>query len=111
MSDGSERIPIQPYQPCNGTEGEWFTSQFCERCVKDCAINRCDGPDPVWEDGCQILARAYAYKIGDAKYPSEWVRIGDEPQCTAFVEDVGQKWPPDATVIELEAAGQRRLVP
>lgn len=110
MSDGSERIPIRPYQPCNGTEGEWFTGQFCARCVKDRAVNQ-GGNDPDWSNGCRILADSYAYKVGDAKYPSQWVRIGDEPQCTAFVEDVGQKWPPDPTAIELEAAGQQRLMP
>lgn len=104
----NDRITIRPYRPGTGTEGACFQEEFCCRCVKDAAVNR-HGDDPEWEDGCQILARAYAHDIGEKGYPTEWIVVGDEPQCTAFVEDIGQKWPADATPYELEAAGQRRL--
>ena len=59
----------------------------------------------------KILAASYAFNVGEKGYPGEWIEVGDDPQCTAFVEDVGQKWPPDTTPYELEAAGQQRLVP
>lgn len=109
MSDRDD-IPIRPYRPGSGTEGAGFQEEWCCRCVKDRAVNG-SPEDPDWSNGCSILADSYAYEVGDAKYPTAWISVGGVPQCTAFVEDVGQKWPPDATAIELEAAGQRRLVP
>jgi hypothetical protein len=106
MSDRDD-IPIRLYRPANGSEGLCFQAQFCDRCVKDRGF-----PDDDKEDGwCPLIANALAYDITDPKYPQQWVLVGDEPQCTAFVEDVGQKWPPEATAYELEAAGQGRLIP
>lgn len=105
----NDRIPIRPYRPGTGTEGMCFQEEFCCRCVKDAAVNRSD--DPEWEDGCKLLAAAYAFNIGEKGYPTEWIIVGDEPQCTAFVEDVGQQWPALPTSYELEAAGQQRLIP
>lgn len=99
---------IEPFRPSNGDHGDWFQSEFCERCINDAAVNR-GGDDPDWSSGCQILARALACGIQDADYPKEWVRIDGEAQCTAFVEDVGQKWPADPTPEDLERAGQMRL--
>lgn len=71
----------KPYRPSNGTEGEIFQSQFCERCEKDRYESR----------PCLILGRIMALNINEPGYPKEWVRdVGVEwpgnPRCTAFVE-------------------------
>ncbi len=95
--DASDRIPIRLYRPSTGTEGAAFQERFCVRCVKD------------RQNDCGILAASYAFSIDDVSYPRQWVEIGDEPQCTAFVEDTGQEWPAPPTRFELEAAGQQRL--
>jgi hypothetical protein len=63
------------YRPSNGTEGDCFMGQFCERCVKD---------DPDNENYCDILANSMAYGIHDPQYPREWVRGAAGPTCTAF---------------------------
>lgn len=106
MSDRDE-IPIRLYRPGSGTEGMCFHEAWCDKCVKDRGF-----PDDDQEDGwCPIIAAAHAFDVADPKYPQQWIVVGDEPQCTAFVEDVGQPWPAPATPYELEAAGQRRLLP
>lgn len=93
---------LRPYRPSNGTEGAAFQEQFCERCIKDHAVNR-GGDDPDWENGCQILARATAQ--GGVK---EWVEMDSGPFCTAYVPDEGQD-PNEPTKLELERAGQLPL--
>ena len=56
---------MKSYRPSNGTEGHWFESQWCNRCVK--------------ESGCTILTGAYA-----GKSPKQWVEGDDGPRCTSF---------------------------
>lgn len=94
---------LRPYRPSNGTEGCWFITTFCERCIKDAAVNR-GGSEPRYEDGCQILARSFAE--GGAP---EWVEMDSGPFCTAYVPDEGQD-PNEPTKPELERAGQGRLI-
>jgi hypothetical protein len=81
-----------PYQPSNGTEGEYFFDDWCRKCERDKDMNGTKddcGPD----DWCPIIAASMAYKVGDAKYPPEW-RYDAEgyPECTAFVP-VGEPIP------------------
>lgn len=66
---------FRPYRPSNGTEGDIFMAQWCERC----ALADYNG------DGCMIQLRALAHSIGDPEYPAEWrLTNGGAPQCTAF---------------------------
>lgn len=55
----------KPYMPSNGTEGEWFESQWCADCHHD--------------EDCSIAIAAYC---GDQ--PDEWIYRDDKPTCTAF---------------------------
>lgn len=61
------------YRPSNGSEGEWFMSQWCERCIKD-------SPNQP----CSIIGRAMGMDLDDAGYPAEWIEDGHGPRCTAF---------------------------
>jgi hypothetical protein len=62
-----------PYRPSNGTEGDIFEAEFCERCKN-------------WRDGeCEINMRAYFNEIEDSAYPKEWIKENGEPRCTAFI--------------------------
>lgn len=63
------------YRPSNGSEGEWFQHQWCNRCEKD---RREDRP-------CKILSRSMAYDIDEPGYPREWVYAENgHPMCTKF---------------------------
>ena len=68
---------MEKYRPSNGAEGDSFMANYCEKCAKDDIDNRVM---------CLIIARTMAYDVDDPKYPSEWVRDGDEVKCTAFQE-------------------------
>ncbi len=69
------------YQPSNGTEGECFQAEWCERCKRDQAFRA----DPDSAEGCPILTNTMAYDIGDPEYPAEWIETeGGESKCTAF---------------------------
>lgn len=70
----------KPYRPSNGSEGMAFEAAFCA----DCHYEDRDRNDPLdMSDGCNILARALAFQIGDPEYPKEWIRDPD-PRCTYF---------------------------
>lgn len=107
----------KPYEPSNGTEGCWFTDKFCFQCEKDRKYHSAEEPKP--EDGCEIIANAFAFSKGDKEYPQEWVEDddGSNPRCTAFME----YQEPDGREIDpadrdrryreqAEARGQMRLV-
>lgn len=49
-----------------------------------------------YANGCDILVRSLAFGTDDPDYPTEWVRIDDEPTCTAFLEDGGDEPDPPA---------------
>jgi hypothetical protein len=70
-------MKIRPYRPSNGTEGEIFMEQWCERCQHD---------DQEFEEYCPIVADTMAFDIGDKDYPKEWIyKPGtDIPICTNF---------------------------
>jgi hypothetical protein len=94
--DRTEVTLTEPYQPCNGTEGEWFFEEWCEHCARDRVLNGeartlKEQEDP--DNWCPIIARTMAFNVGDAEYPVEWIRdVGEwpgNPRCTAFVP-VGQ---------------------
>jgi len=69
----------RPYRPSNGSEGEGFEAQFCNRCTRDQDFRDNDG------DSCQILAAVHAWPISDPNYPKEWVTDDKKgARCTAF---------------------------
>lgn len=55
----------RPYRPSNGTEGDWFMSQWCFKCIK--------------ESDCTILNGAMA-----GKQPQQWLQDERGPRCTSF---------------------------
>ncbi len=76
----------QPYRPCNGDEGLWFESQWCEKCQHDAAYRA----NPDHADACKIWTNAMAFDLNDDEYPMELI-CDDEgwpgnPRCTAFEE-------------------------
>lgn len=95
------------YRPSNGSEGMYFTAEFCERCVHDKFTEN----NP--EDGCPQLAASLAFGVKDPEYPREWI-YDDEGHgtCTKFLLD-GSKEAEDDQIRHhqerLEAAGQGRL--
>ena len=64
----------RPYQPSNGSEGEWFMTKYCYRCEH---YNE--------RVGCPIVNNTMLYDVRSAEYPREWVYQEDGPVCTAFV--------------------------
>jgi hypothetical protein len=71
---------IEPYQPSNGSEGEWFLDKHCMQC------RNCD-PDPEGEKQCGILMRSMCYTPRDPEYPKEWIYRDGKPTCTSW-----EKW-------------------
>ena len=62
------------YRPSNGSEGECFRAQFCDRCVRDIA-------DP----GCTIYFRSWLNDREDDDYPDEWTYDSEgRGVCTEF---------------------------
>jgi hypothetical protein len=67
----------RPYRPSNGTEGDIFMAEWCEKCELH---NHSDFDAP-----CMIQLRALAHSISEPEYPAEWnYTNGGAPQCTAF---------------------------
>ena len=74
---------LEPYRPSNGTEGEYFMSEYCYRCQHDVPYQ--ENPDAG--GGCEILMRTMAYGIKDPEYPGDtWVYFNGRPTCLAFRE-------------------------
>lgn len=65
-----------PYRPSNSTEGDWFESQWCDRCGRR-------GDDQAGY--CAILGTGLS-----GETPSEWTSnlAGNNPVCSAFVVEV-----------------------
>ena len=83
---GQKAYAVRLYRPSSGTEGFGFMEQWCGNCERDKEwsegkpFDEC-GPD----EACQLIADAFAYKVTDPEYPSEWVRAQDgRPMCLAF---------------------------
>lgn len=64
------------YRPSNGSEGEWFRSLWCDRCIKD-----------QFDKPCSILSRS----LTRPDYPTQWVEDDDGPRCTAFADHKAPK--------------------
>ena len=63
----------QKYRPSNGTEGDWFMSEFCFKCA---AFNI-----------CKILPATMAFDVDHPKYPKQWIRDEEDGvECTSFVD-------------------------
>lgn len=72
----------QAYRPSSGTEGMWFTKNFCEQCVHEKFMHtQCHS-----DKKCDILSRSLLHDIKEQEYPTEWIYQNDEPTCTAFVK-------------------------
>lgn len=72
----------EPYRPSNGTEGEIFMSQYCERCTKEAGKRECG-----------LIVRSLSFDVDDPEYPKEWTHDSEgRPTCTAFVQ-IGEAKP------------------
>jgi len=74
-----EKPKVELYRPSNGTEGMYFTDQFCDQCMHQ-------NPNPEADKNCDICMRAFCYGVNDPEYPIEWTydALG-KPTCTAFI--------------------------
>ncbi len=76
--------PLRLYRPSNGSEGDWFCGQFCERCIHDKSIR--DGTGT----GCRIRFLTMMLDKKDEGYPREWCYdAAGNPTCTKFIEEGG----------------------
>ena len=77
--------PGQPYRPCNGTEGEFFMSMWCEECERDKVLTGRATDEQANHDPslyCEIIGRSFR---SDEPLP-EWTYGKDgQPCCTKFV--------------------------
>ena len=72
---------MKPYQPSNGTEGDYFIEKHCMNCL------HCD-PDPRAKKQCVILCASLCYSVNEPEYPKEWIYDeNNNPTCTKW-----QKW-------------------
>lgn len=77
--------------PSNGTCGDIFYSEWCERCIRERPIREDYDRAVAMGLGCDIYLRSMAHSIGDAEYPTEWTYAPDGvPKCTAFNLDTGE---------------------
>ncbi len=75
------------YQPSNGSEGAAFIGEWCCHCQRDKAMrDGCDFDECDDNELCPIIAKTFAFKVTDERYPSEWCYDKNgQPCCTAFV--------------------------
>lgn len=72
------------YQPCNGSEGDWFTGQFCDQCAHDAGYRETNNGS----DGCQILMLTLCHNVTDKEYPEEWTYDKNgKPTCTKYLHE------------------------
>lgn len=70
------REQFEPYRPSNGTEGDYFMAEWCDRCVND------DYDNDVY---CHILGATMAFDKNEEGYPKDtWVYFNGKPTCLAF---------------------------
>jgi len=66
------------YRPSNGTEGDSFIEEWCERCQHEDVEN---------EILCPILTATYAYYVDDPNYPGQWCYDANgRPVCPSYKE-------------------------
>ena len=72
---------MKPYRPCNGSEGDWFHSKYCDRCLNEHMSKE--------KPYCDILSAILARNISDIGYPKEVIceDDGSNPRCTAFRDE------------------------
>ncbi len=71
----------KPYRPSSGTEGVWFTEEYCMNCLHY-------DPDQNGKKQCGILFATMCFDINHPSYPKEWVYDeNDQAVCTQW-----QKW-------------------
>ena len=73
----------EKYRPSNGTEGDTFIAEWCDKCEHE----RAHRENPHAVDGCAILTATMLYDVDEAQYPIEWIVDATGPRCTAFVPD------------------------
>lgn len=84
------------YAPSNSSEGIWFMSNHCDRCV-----HQNPDPDPkhTKAKNCNICMRSMAYHMGEPDYPNEWCYMNNKPTCTAWKKwdwnELGDPYDPD----------------
>lgn len=91
----------------NGTEGEMWTANWCDRCVHDKPARQ-----DRYEDACGIFTLALTHKV-----PAEWIKqewVGDKPpadryHCVEFRDE--NEGPPPRTEPLPTPPGQGELVP
>jgi|HubBroStandDraft_4_1064222.scaffolds.fasta_scaffold223250_2 hypothetical protein len=69
------------WRPSNGTCGEIFRFDWCDKCSRESAVTQ-----------CKILTQTLIYDIDDEDYPKEWIADDDgwsNPRCTAFKARAG----------------------
>jgi hypothetical protein len=76
--------PGERYMPANGTDGECFHAQWCERCARDKVMNgeatteQADADPSLY---CDILTASFVLESLE-----QWVYGDDgQPRCTQFV--------------------------
>jgi hypothetical protein len=80
----------RPYRPSNGSEGDAFTSSFCDHC-RGC------NPNPDESPQCEILLASIVHDIHEPGYPKEWIQDqdGKNPRCTAYIFHDWDQGPPE----------------
>jgi hypothetical protein len=98
------------YRPSNGTEGEYFISEFCQNCIHD-------NPDyDAKSPRCDILTLTMCLDASDPNYPSEWVYDeNDRPTCTKFVkwdwDNDGDPGDPDNPLAPIPVSDNQLVMP
>lgn len=74
------------YRPSNGTEADWFASEWCDECAKDIF----DLGTGEYIEQCDILDRSLLHDINQIEYPTEWryCSLTDQPICMAFTTEI-----------------------
>lgn len=86
------------FRPSNGTGGDIFRHNWCDRCEKDRYESK----------PCGIFSRTLVYDITDKQYPKQWIYDDDGvPMCTAFVAlgTVARERSPHATIRDKRQLG------
>lgn len=69
------------YRPSNGTEGDYFTAQWCKKCEKHYQHEE-------YGLSCrlQIYENSMIFDVDEDGYPGEWI-VGEDglEKCTAYV--------------------------
>ena len=71
------------YKPDSIDEADHFYETWCDNCIHDKAYRESERG----EDGCPIIAKAFAYPITDDEYPRELVFKDNMPVCTSFSDE------------------------